>query len=109
MRDHARQIVDPAQDSLRVGAARGRQVALEISDLALCAIITTDTAGPPARLHDRMPVVLADPEAMQAWLWRELQLDDVPGLLYTDLQRPDHRAVRQRIGEERPQRWARAA
>ena len=37
MRDHARQIGDPAENSLRVGAARGRQVALEISDLALCA------------------------------------------------------------------------
>jgi hypothetical protein len=36
MRDHARQIVDPAENSLRVGAARGRQVALEISDSALC-------------------------------------------------------------------------
>jgi hypothetical protein len=37
MRDHARQIGDPSENSLRVSAAWGRQVALEISDLALCA------------------------------------------------------------------------
>ena len=30
--------------------------------LVTVAIITTDAAGPAARLHDRMPVVLADPE-----------------------------------------------
>ena len=45
------------------------------------AIITTDAAGPAARLHDRMPVVLADPDTMRAWLSPELQLDDVPELL----------------------------
>ena len=49
--------------------------------LVTVAIITTDAAGPAARLHDRMPVVLADSETMQAWLSPELQLDDVPQLL----------------------------
>ena len=49
--------------------------------LVTVAIITTDAAGPAGRLHDRIPVVLADPEAMQAWLSPELQLDDVPELL----------------------------
>jgi putative SOS response-associated peptidase YedK len=45
------------------------------------AIITTDAAGLAARLHDRMPVVLADADMMQAWLSPEVQLDDVPALL----------------------------
>ncbi len=36
--------------------------------LATVAIITTDAGGPAARLHDRMPVVLADADMMQAWL-----------------------------------------
>ena len=49
--------------------------------LVTVAIITTVAAGPAARLHDRMPVVLAGPETMQAWLAPELQLDDVPELL----------------------------
>ena len=49
--------------------------------LATVAIITTDAAGPAARLHDRMPVVLADPDIMEAWLSPDLQLDDVPELL----------------------------
>ena len=49
--------------------------------LVTVAIITTDAAGPAARLHDRMPVVLGDPETMQAWLSPELQLYDVPELL----------------------------
>ena len=49
--------------------------------LVSVAIITTDAAGPAARLHDRMPVVLADPDTMQAWLSPELHLDDVPELL----------------------------
>jgi hypothetical protein len=45
------------------------------------AIITTDAAGLAARLYDRMPVVLADADMMQAWLSPEVQLDDVPALL----------------------------
>jgi putative SOS response-associated peptidase YedK len=49
--------------------------------LATVAIITPDAAGPAARLHDRMPVVLADADMMQAWLSPDLQLDDVPELL----------------------------
>jgi putative SOS response-associated peptidase YedK len=49
--------------------------------LATIAIITTDAAGPAARLHDRMPVVLANADMMQAWLSPDLQLDDVPELL----------------------------
>ena len=49
--------------------------------LATVAIITTDAAGPAARLHDRMPVVLADADMMQAWLSPDVQLDDVPALL----------------------------
>lgn len=61
-------------------ASRARVEDVE-GPLVTVAIITTDAAGPPARLHDRMPVVLADPEAMQAWLSPELQLDDVPELL----------------------------
>jgi putative SOS response-associated peptidase YedK len=88
-------------------ASRARVEDVE-GPLVTVAIITTDAAGPAARLHDRIPVVLADPEAMQAWLSPELQLDDVPELL-TDRRRPDHRAARQRLGEQRPQRWARAA
>lgn len=31
-------------------------------------IITTHAAGAPARIHDRMPVVLDGPEAEEAWL-----------------------------------------
>ena len=49
--------------------------------LETVAIITTDAAGSAARLHDRMPVALADPDTMRAWLSPELQLDDVPELL----------------------------
>lgn len=49
--------------------------------LVTVAIIMTDAAGPAARLHDRMPDVLADPETMQARLSPKLQLDDVPDLL----------------------------
>jgi putative SOS response-associated peptidase YedK len=49
--------------------------------LATVAIITTDAAGPAARLHDRMPVVLADADIMEAWLSPDVQLADVPELL----------------------------
>lgn len=49
--------------------------------ITTAAIVVTDANGPAARLHDRMPVVLADPEQHAAWLSPDLGAEDVVELL----------------------------
>lgn len=49
--------------------------------ITTAAIIVTDANGPASRLHDRMPVVLADPETMAAWVSADLDADDAAELL----------------------------
>ena len=44
----------------------------EGEDLTSCTIITTDANEEVARVHDRMPVILPDPEAEAAWMSGEL-------------------------------------
>jgi len=45
--------------------------------MSAATIITTDAAGAAAQIHNRMPVVLPDPERQAAWLSDGLSLDDV--------------------------------
>jgi putative SOS response-associated peptidase YedK len=65
-------------------------------------IITTDAAGPAARLHDRMPEVLADADMMWAWHSPDVQLDDVPDLLRAARRRPNHSSPAESLGDQRP-------
>lgn len=44
----------------------------EGADLRSCTIITTEANSEVARVHDRMPVVLSDPETEAAWIGGEL-------------------------------------
>jgi len=49
--------------------------------ITTAAIITTAANGPARRLHDRMPVVLADPAEQAAWLSPDLGAEDLVALL----------------------------
>ncbi len=46
------------------------------------ALITTSPNATAARVHDRMPAILADPEAMEAWLSPEVSAEDARALLH---------------------------
>lgn len=49
--------------------------------LATCTIVTTAANAVAGRFHDRMPVILADPEAQAAWLDPSLDAAGVAPLL----------------------------
>jgi putative SOS response-associated peptidase YedK len=48
--------------------------------LASCTILTTRPNERVARLHDRMPVILPDPDAEAAWLSQDLAVEDAVAL-----------------------------
>jgi putative SOS response-associated peptidase YedK len=50
-------------------------------EVSSCSVITTAANELVARAHDRMPVVLAEPDAWEAWLDPELSAADVAALL----------------------------
>ena len=51
------------------------------SEVRSCSVITTTANELVAPVHDRMPVVLTEPEAWEAWLDPELSAADVAALL----------------------------
>jgi putative SOS response-associated peptidase YedK len=51
------------------------------SEVSSCSVITTAANELVAPAHDRMPVVLAEPDAWEAWLDPELSAADVAALL----------------------------
>jgi len=52
----------------------------EGDELTSCTIITTDANEEVARVHDRMPVILPDPEAEAAWMSGELGPEEAVSL-----------------------------
>ena len=51
------------------------------SEVRSCSVLTTVANELVAPVHDRMPVVLAEPDAWEAWLDPELSAADVAALL----------------------------
>ena len=52
----------------------------EGEDLTSCTIVTTSANDVVGRVHDRMPVILPDPETEQAWLAGELSPEEAVSL-----------------------------
>jgi len=50
-------------------------------EVSSCSVVTTTANELVAPAHDRMPVILADPSAQEAWLDPELAAPDVAALL----------------------------
>jgi putative SOS response-associated peptidase YedK len=51
------------------------------SEVRSCSVVTTSANELVAPVHDRMPVVLAEPDAWEAWLDPKLSAQDVAALL----------------------------
>jgi putative SOS response-associated peptidase YedK len=70
--------VDDGEPFAFAGLATSRE--WEGEQLTTCTIITTEANEEVARVHNRMPVILPDPEAETAWMSGDLDPDEAVSL-----------------------------